>query len=60
LSRGGFPQEAQAIKASYYANPSIPAGGSVPVSASKTAGMNMFVTIALVGAAIFAITKMKR
>ena len=62
LMRGGYPQEAAAIKASYYANPNvIPAGGGAPTgAASKTAGMNIFVTIALAGAAIFAITKMKK
>lgn len=61
LARGGFPQEAAAIKASYYANPNvIPAGGGSPTGASKTAGMNIWVTLALAGAAIFAITKMKK
>lgn len=61
LMRGGYPQEAAAIKASYYANPNvIPAGGTAPTGASKTAGMNIWVTLALAGAAIFAITKMKK
>lgn len=62
LMRGGYPQEAAAIKASYYANPNvIPAGGGIaPTGASKTAGMNIFVTLALAGAAIFAISKMKK
>jgi len=61
LMRGGYPQEAEAIKASYYANPNvIPAGGGLPTEASKTAGMNIWVTLALAGAAIFAISKMKK
>ena len=60
MARGGFPQEAAAIKASYYANPNIiPAGGGVPTGTTK-AGMNVLVTVALVGAAIFAITKLKK
>jgi len=58
LRRGGFPQEAAAIKASYYAKPPIPSRGGSP-TATK-AGMNIFVTLALVGAAIFAITKLKK
>ena len=61
LMRGGYPQEAAAIKSSYYANSNvIPAGGTAPTGASKTAGMNIWVTLALAGAAIFAITKMKK
>ena len=70
ITRGGYPKEAQALKNAYYgiATPQSggqPAtGGQMPAGsdtgATKTAGMNVFVTLALVGAAIFAITKMKK
>jgi len=58
LRRGGFPQEAAAIKATYYAKPPIPSGGNLPTGSK--AGINIFITLALVGAAIFAITKLKK
>jgi hypothetical protein len=69
ITRGGYPKEAQALKNAYYgiATPQSggqPQGGQIPAGsdtgATKTAGMNVFVTLALVGAAIFAITKMKK
>jgi hypothetical protein len=69
ITRGGYPKEAQALKNAYYgiATPQSggqPQGGQMPAGsdtgATKTAGMNVFVTLALVGAAIFAITKMKK
>jgi len=58
LSRGGYAQEARAIKDSYYSSSSILPTGSQ--TATKTAGMNIFVTLALVGAGIYAISKMKK
>ena len=68
ITRGGYPKEAQALKNAYYgiATPqsggTTPSGGAIPTggSSATTAGMNIYVTLALVGAAIFAITKMKK
>jgi hypothetical protein len=76
ITRGGYPKEAQALKNAYYgiATPSsLPVGpsGSGPQrpdvvtpsddnGATKTAGLNIYITLALVGAAIFAISKMKK
>lgn len=76
ITRGGYPKEAQALKNAYYgiATPSsLPVGpsGSGPQrpdsypagndnGATQTAGLNIYVTLALVGAAIFAISKMKK
>lgn len=58
LSRGGYAQEAKAIKDSYYSLSNILPTG--PEAATKTAGMNIWVTLALVGAGIYAISKMKK
>jgi len=61
LNRGGFSDEAAALKAKYNANINVlPDGTILPTEASKTAGMNIWVTVALVGAAIFAITSLKK
>jgi len=70
ITRGGYPKEAQALKNAYYGiatpqeNGQIPQGGQMPAGndngATKTAGLNIYVTLALVGAAIFAISKMKK
>lgn len=69
ITRGGYPKEAQALKNAYYgiATPQSggqpTSGGQMPTTdtgAAKTAGLNIYVTLALVGAAIFAITKMKK
>jgi len=69
ITRGGYPKEAQALKNAYYGI-ATPQSGGQPTSngqmpttdtgAAKTAGLNIYVTLALVGAAIFAITKMKK
>ena len=64
LSRGGYGSEASEIKNAYlayksaYSSPSnlLTAGSA----ASKTAGMNIFVTLAIAGAAIYAISKYKK
>ncbi len=64
LSRGGYGQEARSIQQSY--NNALSSGLIKPINtitpsaATTTAGMNIWVTVALAGAAIFAISKMSK
>jgi hypothetical protein len=58
IARGGYPQEAAAIKAA--AKPSLTNLFAPSAPGSTKAGMNIWLTLGLAGAAIFLITKMKK
>jgi hypothetical protein len=62
ITRGGYPKEAQALKNAYLgiSTPTINPQTGMPTTGTKTAGMNIFVTLALVGAGIYAISKMAK
>jgi len=67
LRRGGFPSEAKALLNSGYIDTTIStntgSGANVPVTqapGTTQAGMNIWVTVAIAGAAIFALTKLKK
>jgi hypothetical protein len=58
ITRGGYPQEAQALKKAI--TPSVSNLFSPSTPGTTSAGMNIWLTLGLAGAAIFLITKMKK
>ena len=60
LNRAGYVQEAQQFKSQYGSIFSSLTNPLSPGPGSTKAGMNIYVTLAIAGAAIFALTKMKK